>query len=438
MAEIRLNKIIRQFNIGLDDLVNFLQKIGVELDANPNAKIDESYMPAISKQFGKDLEIKQAADKVDIKIKEIIEKGRKQPKEEEVEDDQEHETIIKSNTLSGDKPSEVKKTSEVKASAEEEKSAPAEPVAPQKEEVTEPAPKVAEPEPKPEPEPEPEVKPEPEPVKVQEVKVEEVKVDKKSEPAKIEIAPAEKVEPKAVEMEKAVKIEPAEQVPGTQFKVVGKIDLSQFDRKPSKKRERVTKGTQKVDVVKAGAHVEKSQKKDRKQDQKQGGQSRQDQKARQNGAQPNNPQNPGKGRKGDRDRFKPAMTEAEQEEMQKEIQKQVKETYAKMNEGKKNNFGAKYRKEKREASAQKTQEELAQANAEQKILKVTEFVTVNDLATLMNNTPVVKVIGACMSLGLMVSINQRLDAETLVLVAEEFGYKVEFVTADISEKISST
>ena len=440
MAEIRLNKIIRQFNIGLDDLVNFLQKIGVELDANPNAKIDESYMPAISKQFGKDLEIKQAADKVDIKIKEIIEKGRKQPKEEEVEDDQEHETIIKSNTLSGDKPSEVKKTSEVKASAEEEKSEPAEPVAPQKEEVTEPAPKVAEPEPKPEPkpEPEPEVKPEPEPVKVQEVKVEEVKVDKKSEPAKIEIAPAEKVEPKAVEMEKAVKIEPAEQVPGTQFKVVGKIDLSQFDRKPSKKRERVTKGTQKVDVVKAGAHVEKSQKKDRKQDQKQGGQSRQDQKARQNGAQPNNPQNPGKGRKGDRDRFKPAMTEAEQEEMQKEIQKQVKETYAKMNEGKKNNFGAKYRKEKREASAQKTQEELAQANAEQKILKVTEFVTVNDLATLMNNTPVVKVIGACMSLGLMVSINQRLDAETLVLVAEEFGYKVEFVTADISEKISST
>ena len=70
------------------------------------------------------------------------------------------------------------------------------------------------------------------------------------------------------------------------------------------------------------------------------------------------------------------------------------------------------------------------------MLKVTEFVTVNDLATLMNNTPVVKVIGACMSLGLMVSINQRLDAETLVLVAEEFGYQVEFVTAEISEEIS--
>ena len=131
------------------------------------------------------------------------------------------------------------------------------------------------------------------------------------------------------------------------------------------------------------------------------------------------------------------MTEAEQEEMQKEIQKQVKETYARMNEGKKNNFGAKYRKEKREAAALKTQEELAEAAAGQKTLKVTEFVTVNDLATLMNNTPVVKVIGACMSLGLMVSINQRLDAETLVLVAEEFGYNVEFVTADISEEINA-
>ena len=123
--------------------------------------------------------------------------------------------------------------------------------------------------------------------------------------------------------------------------------------------------------------------------------------------------------------------------MQKHIQKQVKETYAKMNEGKKNNFGAKYRKEKRDAAAAKTQEEMQQLAAENKVLKVTEFVTVNDLATLMNNTPVVKVIGACMSLGLMVSINQRLDAEALVLVAEEFGYKVEFVTAGITEEINS-
>ena len=129
------------------------------------------------------------------------------------------------------------------------------------------------------------------------------------------------------------------------------------------------------------------------------------------------------------------MTEAQAEEMQKEIQKQVKETYARMNEGKKSNFGAKYRKEKREAASLKMQEEFEQAEAEKKVLKVTEFVTVNDLATLMNNTPVNKVITACFNLGLMVSINQRLDAEALVLVAEEFGYKVEFVTAELTQEI---
>ena len=197
------------------------------------------------------------------------------------------------------------------------------------------------------------------------------------------------------------------------LKVVGKIDLSQFDKKPGKKRERISK--QKVDLAKAGQNASNNR----------GGQGRQD-----------HPQGGGKGSKRDRgERFKPAMTEAEQERMQQEIQKQVKETYAKMNEGKKNNFGAKYRKEKREAVAARAQEEFEAQAAENKVLKVTEFVTVNDLATLMNNTPVVKVIGACMSLGLMVSINQRLDAETLVLVAEEFGYKVEFVTAGLSEEI---
>ncbi|MBP5549053.1 MAG: translation initiation factor IF-2, partial [Bacteroidales bacterium] len=146
-------------------------------------------------------------------------------------------------------------------------------------------------------------------------------------------------------------------------------------------------------------------------------------------------QEQGGGKKKNRERFKPAMTEAQAEEMQKEIQKQVKETYARMNEGKKSNFGAKYRKEKREAASLKMQEEFEQAEAEKKVLKVTEFVTVNDLATLMNNTPVNKVITACFNLGLMVSINQRLDAEALVLVAEEFGYKVEFVTAELTQEI---
>ena len=396
MAEIRISKLLKQFNIGLGDLVEFLRKKGVEIDENPNAKVSDEFLPELHKQFGKDKEAMEQAAMVDIKVKEILEKSsRKQAQQEEEEE--EEELTIKSNTFFKQRKATEKKQEEP---APEPAPAPApdpEPV------VEEPAP---EPEPVPEPEPEPVVEtpaaePEPEPKPVVE------------EPA-VEERPSVEPEPETAE----TPAEPAAPE-NSPFKVVGKVDLSQFDRKPVK-RERIGKGAQKVDVVKAGAGLDRNAgKKD---------------KPKNAPAQPA----PGQGkRKRDRDRFKPAMTEAEQEEMQKEIQKQVKETYAKMNEGKKNNFGAKYRKEKREAAAQRTQEEMAEAMAEQKVLKVTEFVTVNDLATLMNNTPVVKVIGACMSLGLMVSINQRLDAETLVLVTEEFGYKVEFVTAELSEELNS-
>ena len=437
MAEIRLNKIIRQYNIGLDDLVNFLRNQGVEVDLNPNAKISDEYLGIISRQFGKDLELKQAADKVDIKISEIIEKGRKQPRQEEDEDfEPEHETIIKSNTFIN-----VKK--ETPAPVKEEEIVPE----PKKEELVEPEAPVQEPEVEeagtvePQKPQETETPVQPEPEEVQQAvsqepadEPEEESATPDQEPGEPEGESVEKAEPEVIKEEPAARSEAPKESDGKkeeknpeggiQLKVVGKIDLSQFDRKPSKKRERINKGTQKVDVSKAGEHADKNQKKDKK-----GGGNQQQ------GQQKDSSSS--KSRRRDRDKFKPALTEAEQESLQKEIQKQVKETYAKMNEGKKNNFGAKYRKEKREASAQRTQEEMLEAAAEKKVLKVTEFVTVNDLATLMNNTPVVQVIGACMSLGLMVSINQRLDAETLVLVAEEFGYTVEFVTADISEKISS-
>ncbi|MBR6183873.1 MAG: translation initiation factor IF-2 [Bacteroidales bacterium] len=407
MADIRISKLLRQFNIGLADLVDFLQKQGVEVEANPNAKVSDEFLPVLNKQFGKDLELKQAADKVEVKITEILEKsGHRSAREQaEEEEEPEQETIIKSNTFINAK-KETPQPEETPAPQPEPQPEPAvepeEPAAPQAP-AAEPEPEVPEVEPEaPEAEPEaPAAEPEPE--------IAEPEPETAPEEPAAAPEPAARPEPKAQEEAGA---SPA-------LKVVGKIDLSQFDRKP-KKRERISKGTQKVDVAKAGANIEKNPKKDNNRQQ----QNQQNQQA-------------GKGRKRDRDRFKPQLTEAQQEELQKEIQKQVKETYAKMNEGKKNNFGAKYRKEKREAAAQRTQEEMAEAMAEQKVLKVTEFVTVNDLATLMNNTPVVKVIGACMSLGLMVSINQRLDAETLVLVAEEFGYQVEFVTAEISEEISS-
>ncbi len=212
--------------------------------------------------------------------------------------------------------------------------------------------------------------------------------------------------------------------------VVDKIDLSQFNqpKKGNKKRERITKGSQKVDVTKIQAD-NNGGRKDKKKD------NNNNNNAPKKDFQKNDDK---KSRRNKGERFKPAMTEAEQEEMQKEIQKQIKETYARMNEEKgKSNFGAKHRKEKREHASQRMQEEIEQMELEKNVLKVTEFVTVNDLATMMNNTPVTKVIAACMNLGLMVSINQRLDAEALVLVAEEFGYEVQFVTAELTEAIDN-
>ena len=424
MAEIRLSKLTKQFSIGLARLVDFLNEKGANVEMNPNAKISDEYLPAIEAKFGEDQKLKKDSEKVTIKLKEIIEMGAKKKPSQEEDFTPEREVVIKTNVLNNEsvkeEPVEVVKSVEVVAPVEAAKpqsehkgpkvidkidlsqfeKKPVKPVA------EAPAAPVVE------PKAEPEVAPEP---------VKEV------------VAPAPVVVEAPVQQEQSepreVKIE-VERLAGP--KVVDKIDLSQFDKKKKKKRDRIEKGgSQKVDVTKVEASNNAS-KKDKKDKNFNNNKPSNNNAAAQQG-------NPKKDKKNRRDRggdkFKP-MTEAEQEEMQKEIQKQIKETYARMNEGKKQNFGAKHRKEKRELASQRMQEEMEMQELEQKVLKVTEFVTVNDLATLMNNTPVTKVIGACMSLGMMVSINQRLDAETLVLVAEEFGYEVEFVTANLTDAIA--
>ena len=420
MAEIRLSKLTKQFSIGLARLVDFLNEKGANVEMNPNAKISDEYLPAIEAKFGEDQKLKKDSEKVTIKLKEIIEmNSKKKATPQEEEEVPEREVVIKTNTLTEEKPVVQETPAPAPAPAPE----PVKEVKeePKKEEV---GPKIIDKidlskfEKKPAA-PVKEEKPvEPEPVAAPTPAAEPEK-PAVAEPAP---APAAEVETKAEPRE--IKVE-VERLAGP--KVVDKIDLSQFDKKKKKKRERIEKGgSQKVDVTKVEA--DNKVKRDKNNNNKGGNPA-----AQQQNAGKNNKKN-----RRDRggDKFKPAMTEAEQEEMQKEIQKQIKETYARMNEGKKNNFGAKHRKDKREAASQRLQEEMEMQQLEQKVLKVTEFVTVNDLATLMNNTPVTKVIGACMSLGMMVSINQRLDAETLVLVAEEFGYEVEFVTANLTDAIA--
>ena len=445
MAEIRLSKLTKEFNIGLQTLVDFLNEKGAGVDMNPNAKISDSYLPAIEAKFGDEQKLKQDSEKVAIKLKEIIELGSKKKSVAEDEEEPVKEIIIKSNSFSHETPVQEPQESHVQKT--EPAAEESEPAAKEKTAGSETGSVSAD-------RPEEDKKTLVEGLKIVD-KIDLSRFDRKknhqekdlpentgtqeeghvpaasAEPASEPVPesgsePEKKEEPAAEETParepREIKIE-VEKLQGP--KVVDKIDLSQFDKKKkNKKRERIAKGgSQKVDVTKVSSESDDFRK-DKKKNKNEGGKkdNRQD-----------NASSGGKGKK--RDRFKPAMTEAEEEEMQKEIQKQIKETYARMNESKsKNNFGAKHRREKRELASQKLQEEMEQQELEKKILKVTEFVTVNDMANLMN-IPVTKIIGACMSLGLMVSINQRLDAETIVLVAEEFGYEVEFVTAELTEAI---
>ena len=487
MAEIRLNKLTKQFNIGLQTLVDFLNGKGANLNLDPNVKVSDEYLPELEKAFGKDLKAKEDSEKVRIKIKEIIEKDTK--KKEEDEDEPSKETVIIRTGLSSSPASQPEDAAvqepavaaetagpeipagqaavdemkaELEAAGPVVDESPAAPV--QAETAEKPEAAMLGPEPVREPEILPENTEAQEHVAAQDEDEEKNSEDRPSAPTPAEAvaaAPAlhksdlkksdrniKDFNPKAdkAKLKAEHKLQKAASskeddtdTASTGLKIVGKVDLSQFETgRKNKKSERINKGgSQKVDVNKIDGEDKgdrKDQKKNRGGNQAGQGNGKKDQ--RQNNGQ----QGQGKAaRRKERmnEKFKPALTAAEEEELQKEIQKQVKETYARMNDSKsRNNFGAKHRKEKRELASQKLQEEMAQVAAEKKVLKVTEFVTVNDLATLMNNTPVNKVIEACLNLGLMVSINQRLDAEALVLVAEEFGYKVDFVTAELTNEIN--
>ena len=462
MAEIRLSKIARQFNIGLGTLIDFLNGKGANItSSDPNAKISDEFMPAVEAKFGGDLAAKQDSEKVATKLKEMIDVSKKKPVSEE--EDSDREVIIKTNSIAAapekpvakpaEEPAVERKPEPVEVNAAPVDETPA--VKPVEEPVATAAPveetvEPAAPEKPAERQAQKPVRESFGPKIIDKIDLDSIGkkpvAEKPAEPvAEVPEKKEEVAESPAAESVKPVEEQPVRKEPREAVieverlagpKVMGKVDLSKFESPKKKgKRERIKPGqSQKVDVTKVNASNNGSGKGNGGNNGggKNGGFGKD---GRRND---NNGNGGGKGRNRGKDRFKPAMTEAETEEMQKEIQKQIKETYARMNEGKgKNNFGAKHRKEKREAAADRLQEEIQQQELDKKVLKVTEFVTVNDLATLMNNTPVTKVIAACMSLGLMVSINQRLDAETLVLVAEEFGYEVEFVTANLTEEINS-
>ena len=410
----RLNKVLREFNISLDRAVEYLTSKGYEIDARPTTKISGEIYGVLSDEFQTDKSKKVASKEVGEERKKEKEELRKEIEdkrkaEEVVKKEREEEAVTSRAKLEGlktvgkidlgKKPGEQPKKEE--APKEEAKETPAEePVKKEAEETKEPAKPAAKSEEK-EEKPKEEKKAEP---KKEETK-EEAKVEEpKKEEAKSEESKEEEAKPESDRIEtKYTKLD------GPNF-TGKKIDLSQF-KKPVKKKD---------DKKAAASSDDKDKRKKRRRriskDVKGGGA----------GA----PRQKGTGAAA-RKRSKPLTKEEPTEE---EVQKQVRETLEKLQGKSSKGKGAKYRRQKRDEHRQRSADDLAQQESDEKILKVTEFVTVSEVATMMD-VQVTKIISACMSLGMMVTMNQRLDAETLTIVAEEFGYEVEFTTADVEETV---
>ncbi len=413
MAEtIRLNKVLRELNISIDRAVDFLETKGIEIEKRPTTKITSEVYEILSGEFQTDASKKVASKEVSeakLKEKEALRLEREREIEEKLQKEEaaRKEVVKAKTTLKG--PKQVGKI-DLDQSQKKEEVKEEEPV-PVKEEVKEvETPKKVEVE---------------APVKKEIPKkvVQEETPVKKETPKKVvqEEAP-KKVETPKVEKKTEEDEAPKEEKVTTKYqklsgpKATGqKIDLSQFN-KPKKKKEE-----KKPD---ANADAKKKRRRISKVGNNQGGGHRP-------GGQQRGGQNRGGNNKG-RGQRRPQIVK--EEPSAEEVQKQVRETLEKL-QGKSNKGkGAKYRRDKRDQHRQQTEKDLEQAAAESKILKVTEFVTASEVATMMN-VSVTQIISACMSLGMMVTMNQRLDAETLSIVADEFGYKVEFVTADIEESI---
>ena len=403
----RLNKVLRELNISLDRAVEHLASKGFQVDARPTTKISSEEYQVLLDGFETDANKKAASKEVGEekrKEKEAIRLELEAKLEKKKAEEEKKEEILKAKA----EKLEFKTVGKIDI---DNLGKPAKPEV--KEEEEEP---VAKEEPKIEEKPKEVVKEQP---KV-EVKKEEEKVQKKETP-KAEVKKAAPKKEEKVEKTEEVTPENAEKIK-TQYKKLDgpnftgkKIDLKQFE-KPKKK---------KPEAKKEDANSDK--KKKRKRISKPVGSNTSNN--NRGGSQNNRGNNKGfKGRANQR-------PVAKKEELtEEEIQKQVRETLEKLQGRSSKGKGAKYRRSKREAHREQSEAELEAQELESKILKVTEFVTVSEVATMMN-VPVTDIISACMSLGMMVTMNQRLDAETLVIVAEEFNYKVEFVGAEVEESI---
>ena len=459
---IRLNKVARDLNVGIQTAVEFLQKKGFTVEANPNAKITDEQYALLVKEFSKDKSLKLESESISLERHKERAKAAASAEPETApvkEEPKEVKTVIPEpqrpkvvghvdlDALNRPKSADHSKPRETPVEKKEEPKPAEKPVEEKKSEAT-PALEV----------PKPQVEKPAQPVQP----AQSVQPAAPAEPQKPEPAPAAEA-PAAPAKPQESPAAPAQESPETVEKrddevftlgrpaftssinVVGRIDLDALNQqtrpkkksKEEKRKERENKEKQRQEAHKAatGGNDDANS---------QGGERRKRQRINKEkvdisksissmgGNQPvrgGNGKNNGGGNKPNKQKQRPIKAEVSEED----VQKQIKETLARLTtKGQKKS--AKWRKEKREAFSNRERELAEMEEAESKVLKLTEFVTANDLASMMN-VPVNEVIATCMSIGMMVSINQRLDAETINIVAEEFGFKTEYVSAEVVEAI---
>ncbi len=464
---IRLNKVTRDLNVGITTAVEFLQKKGFTVEANPNTKITDEQFEMLKKEFSTDKDLKIKSERFSQERQNYKERNkaatRPAPNENGAQEKEKPAEEIKA-VVPGDNLPKFKPIGKVDLeSLKHPKQAVPVSQTPEPEPEPEPMPEpepVEAPQPEPEtiePEPAQEPEPEPEP-QAEEKPAEEEPAASQEEP---EAPAAEEEEPQPTEEQPAKQEEEVFKIHheglGTKINIIGQIDLAALNQstrprkksKEEKRREREEKEKQRQDQRKQMKEaIIKEIRRDDKggKDAKDGDSKKKRARINKEKVDINNVSNFPKGGGGDqpkggkdaqgggkknKDRFKKPVIK--QEVSEEDVAKQVKETLARLT-AKGKNKAAKYRKEKRELDAERRQELENQEQAESKVLKLTEFVTANELASMMN-VPVTQVIGTCMSVGIMVSINQRLDAETINLVAEEFGFKTEYISAEVAQAI---
>jgi translation initiation factor IF-2 len=414
---IRISKVKGEFNVSLDRIFEFLDEQGFKIDRNPNGKISQDMYNLLVKEFAIDREEKEESKLLALSTR---------PKKEVIAADEEPVIEVKKEEPKVVEPPKIEEPKVIEPVAENiESKATEEEVVRMKSEATvsfkvvdkidleATKPKRGKKKEEPAPEAEKPAKTTRSKKKTGEpVKEESVKEDVVTTPEVVSEEPvipptAEETKPEETLFRRSV-----EKLEGP--KIMGRIELPVKDDK-------------KKPVASSSAQFEADKKKKRKRIAKAGGPVNPNEFAKQQGGQGN------RGGGGGAQRGKPRANEPKVELTEEEIQQKIKDTLARLS-GQGKSKASKYRREKREEIRERLAEQQEAAEAEKSVIKVTEFVTANQLASMMN-VPVTKIIATCMTLGLFVSINQRLDAETIALLAEEFGYKVEFVSIEVQESI---